>query len=80
MSIPVSLLIMTFVMPYDRLSQIVGTSQVIGSIELDTFLKAINFAFLALGIIVGVAIIPSLLRGPRASKGPKDNQEKTVKL
>jgi EmrB/QacA subfamily drug resistance transporter len=80
LSIPVSLLIMTFVMPYDRLSQIVGTSQVIGSIELDTFLRAINFAFLALSIIVGVAIIPSLLRGPRTSKGPKDNQEKTVKL
>jgi EmrB/QacA subfamily drug resistance transporter len=68
LSIPVSLLIMTFVMPYDRLSQIVGTSQVIGSIELDTFLRAINFAFLTLGIIVGLAIIPSLLRGSRTPK------------
>jgi len=65
MSIPVSLLLMTFIMPYDRLSQIVGTSQIIGSIELDTFLRAINFAFLILGIIVGLAIVPSLMRGSR---------------
>ncbi|MCX6643077.1 MAG: MFS transporter [Candidatus Bathyarchaeota archaeon] len=72
MSIPVSLLLMTFIMPYDRLSQIVGTSQVIGSIELDTFLRAINFAFLILGIIVGLAIIPSLMRG----SGTQDEKAK----
>jgi hypothetical protein len=68
MSIPVSLILMTFVMPYDKLSTIVGSSQVLGPLELSEFLAAINFACLILGIIVALAIIPSLLRGPQTPK------------
>ncbi|HXZ95340.1 MAG TPA: MFS transporter [Dehalococcoidia bacterium] len=64
-SVPLSLLLMTLVMPYDRLSQIVSSSQLIGSAELSTFLHAINHACLILGVIILIAIIPSLLRGPR---------------
>ncbi|HXZ29944.1 MAG TPA: MFS transporter [Dehalococcoidia bacterium] len=64
-SVPLSLLLMTLVMPYDRLSQIVSSSQLIGSAELSTFLQAINHACLILGVIILIAIIPSLLRGPR---------------
>jgi len=77
-SVPLSLLLMTLVMPYDRLSQIVSSSQLIASAELSTFLRAINHACLILGIIILVAIIPSLLRGPRETPGsvpetiPKD--------
>ena len=65
LSVPFSLLLMTWVMPYDKLSQIVGSSQLINSDEVPIFLKAINHACLILGIIILFAIIPSLLRGSR---------------
>ena len=65
LSVPFSLLLMTLVMPYDKLSQIVSSSQLINSNELPIFLKAINHACLILGIIILFAIIPSLLRGPQ---------------
>ena len=65
LSVPFSLLLMTLVMPYNKLSQIVGGSQLISSNELSLFLNAINHACLILGIIILFAIIPSLLRGPR---------------
>jgi Na+/melibiose symporter-like transporter len=66
LSIPLSLLLMTLVMPYARLSQIVSSSQLISSDELPIFLRAINHACLILGVIIVIAIIPSLLRGPRS--------------
>ena len=62
---PFSLLLMTLVMPYNRLSQIVGGSQLASANEVHSFLGAINHACLILGIITLVAIIPSLLKGPR---------------
>ncbi len=65
LSVPFSLLLMTLVMPYNELSQIVSNSQLNSSDELMIFLKAINHACLILGIIILFAIIPSLLRGPR---------------
>ena len=74
LSVPFSLLLMTLVMPYAKLSQIVGSSQLINSNEVPIFLKAINHACLILGIIVLFAIIPSLLRGSRektTTKTPK---------
>ncbi len=70
LSIPFSLMLMTLVMPYDRLSQIVSGSQLVSSNELLTFLKAINHACLVLGIITALAIIPSFLRGKRVSASP----------
>jgi EmrB/QacA subfamily drug resistance transporter len=74
LSVPFSLLLMTLVMPYDKLSKIVGSSQLTSSNEIPIFMKAINHACLILGIIVLFAIIPSLLRGPggnRTEKIPK---------
>jgi MFS family permease len=65
LSVPFSLLLMTLVMPYAKLSQIVGSSQLINSNEVSVFLKAVNHACFILGIIVLFAIIPSLLRGQR---------------
>jgi MFS family permease len=65
MSIPFSLLLMTLVMPYNKLSQIVSSSQLINSNEGPIFLKATNIACLILGIITLFAIIPVLLGGPR---------------
>jgi MFS family permease len=68
LSIPISLILMTFIMPYDKLSTIVGSSEVLGPLELSQFLAAINFACLLLGVVVALAIIPSLLRGSRTPK------------
>jgi EmrB/QacA subfamily drug resistance transporter len=65
LSVPFSLLLMTMVLPYDKLSQIVGISQLIDSNDTPIFLKALKFAFFTLGIITSLAIIPSVLRGPR---------------
>ena len=61
MSIPFSLLLMTLVMPYNKLSQIVSSSQLINSNEGPLFLKATNIACLILGIITLFAVIPVLL-------------------
>jgi EmrB/QacA subfamily drug resistance transporter len=69
LSVPFSLLLMTLVMPYGRLSAIVSSSQLANGNELGTFLQAINRACLILGLIILVAIIPSLLRGPRTNTG-----------
>lgn len=63
LSVPFSLLLMTLVMPYNKLSQIVSSAQLSSSNETAMFLKAINHACLILGVIVLLAIIPSLLRG-----------------
>jgi EmrB/QacA subfamily drug resistance transporter len=62
-SVPFSLLLMTLVMPYAKLSQIVSGTQLINANEVAIFLKAINHACLILGIIVLLAIIPALLIG-----------------
>ena len=67
LSVPFSLLLMTLVMPYGKLPQIVSSSQLISSNEVPIFLKVINHACLILGIIVLFAIIPSL-RGGRRGK------------
>jgi hypothetical protein len=64
-SVPFSLLLMTLVMPYNKLSQIVSGSQLTNSNEVSLFLRALNHACLILGIIVLFAIIPSLLIGQR---------------
>ena len=71
LSVPFSLLLMTLVMPYNKLSQIASSSQLSNSDEIPIFLKAINHACLILGIIVLFAIIPSLLRGRRANPTEK---------
>ncbi|HUI69871.1 MAG TPA: MFS transporter [Spirochaetia bacterium] len=70
LSVPLSLLLMTFVMPYARLSEIVGSNQLAAGGEFLTFLHAINNACLILGAIIVVAIIPSLLRGSRTAPHP----------
>lgn len=59
-SVPFSLLLMTLVMPYTKLSQIVGSSQLLSTNEGPLFLKSINHACFILGIITLFAIIPSL--------------------
>ena len=77
LSIPFSLLLMSLVMPYDQLSKITGSVQLSNTNEIPIFLKAVNHACFILGIITFLAIIPSLLRGPRETATLKatKNQE-----
>ena len=70
-SVPFSLLLMTLVMPYAKLSQIVGSSQLLSSNESTIFMNAINHACFILGIITLAAIIPSL--GLRRNKDQPKN-------
>ena len=72
LSIPFSLLLMTLVIPYNKLSQIISGSQLINANEVPLFLKSINRACLILGIITLLAIIP-LLWGVR-----QKNKKKTT--
>jgi EmrB/QacA subfamily drug resistance transporter len=69
LSVPFSMLLMMLWMPYDKLSQIVSESEVATAAELDVFMNAINTACFILGIIMLVAIVPSLLRGPKRTTG-----------
>ena len=68
LSVPFSLLLMSLVMPYKQLSQIVGSTQMNNANEMPIFLHAVNHACLILGIIVLFAIIPSLMRGKGGTK------------
>ena len=75
LSVPFSLLLMTLVMPYNKLSQIVSGAQLNSSNEVSLFLRAINHACLILGIITLCAIIPALLirtKGNATVKIPKN--------
>lgn len=71
LSVPFSLLLMSLVMPYAKLSQIVGENQLISSGDTQIFLRAINIACLILGLITLLAIIPSLLRGRAVQEGTR---------
>jgi EmrB/QacA subfamily drug resistance transporter len=79
LSIPVSMILMTFVIPYDRLSVLINSKELISSGELPVFIGALNFAFLVLGVICAIAIIPSMLRGPRAQSRDQATNRDTDK-
>jgi hypothetical protein len=65
LSVPFSILLMTLMMPYDRLALMLGSETNLAYDDLTAFLKSINFACLVLGVILLIAVIPSLLRGPK---------------
>jgi hypothetical protein len=67
---------MTLVMPYDKLNQIVSTSSLGNAGEIPVFLKAINHACFILGIVVLLAIIPTMLRGPQENISAKIQKNK----
>ena len=61
LSVPFALLLMTLVMPYGKLSQIVNGTQLESSNQVPIFLRAVNHACLILGIITLCAIVPASL-------------------
>ena len=71
LSVPFALLLMTLVMPYNELSQIVNSTQLESFNQVPIFLKAVNHACLILGIITLCAIIPALLIRPKGKSTVK---------
>ena len=71
---PFSLMLMTLVIPYNKLSQIVSGTQLINSNEIPLFMEAVNRACLILGVITILAIIPVLRGGDlrKAAVKPKN--------
>jgi len=63
----VFLLLMTLVIPYNKLTQIIGGSQLVNAADAPSLLKAINRACLILGVITLLAIIPALQTGRQKS-------------
>ena len=73
LSVPFSLMLMTLVIPYNKLSQIFSGTQLINSNEIPLFMEAVNRACLILGVITILAIIPVLRGGDlrKAAVKPK---------
>ena len=71
LSVPFSLMLMTLVIPYNKLSQIVSGTQLINSSEIPLFMEAVNRACLILGVITFLAIIPVLRGGEVEKNTPK---------
>ena len=69
LSVPFSLMLMTLIIPYNKLSNIVSGTQLINSNEIPLFMEAVNRACLILGVITFLAIIP-VLRGGEIERTP----------
>ena len=66
-SIPLTLTLMTAVMPYDKLAVVVSATTLSNSLEVLDLLGAIRYGFFAFAVINGLGVIPSILRGPRTN-------------
>ena len=64
-SLPLSLTFMTLGMPYSQLSQLSGGTTDLTSENTPSFISALHYAFSTLGILSVLAVIPSILRGPK---------------
>ena len=64
MSFNIVILVLTFYLPYSLITQIISTAAS-ASIDRNLFCGALDNVFLVMAAINTVAIIPSLLRGPR---------------
>ena len=64
-SLPLSLAFMTLAMPYSQLSQLTGGSADLIAQNMTTFLSALHAALRMSALLVLLAVIPSLLRGPK---------------
>ena len=67
LSFNIVILVLTFYLPYGLISQIISSQGVASTISTDAgrFSSALDNVFLVLAVINAVAIVPSLLRGPR---------------
>lgn len=64
-SLPLSLAFMTLGMPYNQLAQLSVGSTNLTAGSINAFLSATHYAFYILAIVTLVALVPSILRGPK---------------
>lgn len=69
-SIPLALVLMTAVMPYDKLAVVVSATTLGSQQEVLELLDALRYAFYAFAIINLLGVIASVLRGPRKNEVP----------
>ncbi len=65
LSLPLSLVFMTLGMPYSQLAQFSGGTINLPSGGTCAFLSALHYAFIILALVTLLAVIPSILRGPK---------------
>jgi len=71
LSFNIVILVLTLFLPYALITQIISSQGVLSTISTDAlrFSRALDDVFLVLAVINTVAIVPSLLRGPRVETG-----------
>jgi EmrB/QacA subfamily drug resistance transporter len=77
LSLNLVILVMTFSLPFSRITQIIGSLNptALTLSERTEFAVAINHVYLLMAVINTIAIAPSLLRGPRASANSNTSGE-----
>ncbi len=66
LSVPIAITIMVAVLPYNELATIANATTLGSLDEVQLLLQAISRTFLVLAVINGLAVVASILRGPRA--------------
>jgi EmrB/QacA subfamily drug resistance transporter len=74
-SLPLSLTFMTLGMPYNHLINLSGGIMDLASGDTSSFLSAIHYAFYLLALVTILAVIPSIMRGPKLASKTEVNDE-----
>ena len=77
-SLPLSLTFMTLGMPYSQLAQLSGGAIDLTSEVTPAFLSALHWAFYILAVLTLLAVIPSLLRGPKMTAKLNTEEEDLI--
>jgi EmrB/QacA subfamily drug resistance transporter len=82
LSLNLVILVMTFSLPFSRITQIIGSLNpaALTLAERADFAAAINHVYILMAVINTVAIVPSLLRGPRASVNSNTSEQGEAEL
>jgi len=82
LSLNLVILVMTFSLPFSRITQIIASLNptALSVSERAAFADAINHVYLLMAVINTAAIVPSLLRGPRASANSNTSEEGEAEL
>jgi MFS family permease len=74
-SLPLSLAFMTLGMPYNLLINLSGGTMDLASGDTPLFLSAIHYAFYMIALVTILAVIPSIMRGPKFTSKTEANDE-----
>jgi len=82
LSLNLVILVMTFSLPFARITQIISSVNpaALTVAERTAFTDAINHVYLLMAVINTVAIVPSLLRGPRAAADSNTSEQGEAEL